>query len=70
MNKISPHYQKYPAILKGTFNLTVPGDTYINMEDYIKGYVWINGRNLGRYWSRGPQLRLYCPGVWLKEENN
>lgn len=70
MSKISTHYEKYPAVLKGAFNLTVPGDTYINMEDYIKGYVWINGRNLGRYWSRGPQLRLYCPGVWLKKENN
>jgi beta-galactosidase len=70
MDKISPGAIKYPAILKQQFNLPNPGDTYINMKNYGKGYVWVNGRNLGRYWHRGPQFRLYCPGVWLKKENN
>jgi beta-galactosidase len=36
------------------------------MEKYGKGYVWVNGRNLGRYWNVGPQQRLFCPGCWLK----
>lgn len=40
------------------------------MSLFKKGYVWVNGRNLGRYWERGPQFKLYCPGVWLKEEMN
>ncbi len=35
-----------------------------------KGYIWINGHNLGRYWNIGPQNRLYCPGVWLKKGKN
>ena len=26
--------------------------------------------NLGRYWSIGPQQRLYCPANWLKKGNN
>jgi beta-galactosidase len=25
---------------------------------------------LGRYWDIGPQERLFCPGVWLKEGKN
>jgi beta-galactosidase len=34
-----------------------------------KGYAWVNGRNLGRFWqSQGPQLTLYVPGAWLKAE--
>jgi beta-galactosidase len=39
------------------------------MKLYGKGYIWINGRNLGRYWNKGPQLKLFCPGVWLKKNN-
>ena len=37
------------------------------MGAYKKGYVWVNGHNLGRYWDVGPQKRLFCPGVWLKK---
>lgn len=40
------------------------------MKNFTKGYVWVNGRNLGRYWNKGPQLKLFCPGVWLKETGN
>jgi len=40
------------------------------MSKYGKGYVWINGKNLGRYWNVGPQLRLFCPGVWMKKGKN
>ena len=32
----------------------------------LQGQVWINGVNLGRYWSsRGPQQSLYVPGPLL-----
>lgn len=70
MEKPSQNGTQYPAILKTTFDLKEIGDTYIDMQDYQKGYLWVNGRNLGRYWNRGPQFRLYCPGVWLKQKNN
>lgn len=30
----------------------------------------MNDRNLGRYWKKGPQNRLFCPGVWLKVGSN
>jgi beta-galactosidase len=40
------------------------------MSGWHKGYVWVNGHLLGRYWSLGPQQRLYCPAEWLKQGKN
>lgn len=40
------------------------------MQNFGKGYLWINGKNLGRYWSVGPSLKLYCPGTWMKVGDN
>lgn len=51
---------------KGNFSLAVTGDTYFDISAYIKGIVWVNGHNLGRYWNIGPQKRLYCPGSFLR----
>lgn len=55
---------------KGKFTLSKTGDTFIDMSNYIKGIVWVNGHNLGRYWEIGPQKRLYCPAPWLKTGEN
>lgn len=40
------------------------------MSNYKKGYVWINGYLLGRYWDIGPQKDLFLPGVWIKTGKN
>ena len=53
------------VLMKAEFPLEETGDTYFNMTEYQKGYVWANSRNLGRYWSIGPQYKIFCPGVWL-----
>lgn len=53
--------------MKGSFHLDKTGDVYLDVKSFGKGYVWINGRNLGRYWNIGPQTRLFCPGVWLNK---
>ncbi|MBR5195659.1 MAG: beta-galactosidase [Akkermansia sp.] len=45
-------------------------DTFLDMKDWAKGYVWVNGHLLGRYWNVGPQERLYCPGEFLKQGTN
>ncbi len=58
------------VFFKGSFSLKETGDTYFNMAGYIKGMVYVNGHNLGRYWNIGPQQRLYCPAGWLKKGNN
>ena len=56
---------------RGKFTVTgKPADTFLDMSKYAKGTVWVNGHNLGRYWSIGPQLRLYCPAPWLKTGEN
>lgn len=59
-----------PAIYEGTFSLSETGDTFLDMEDWGKGIVFINGKNLGRYWKIGPQQTLYVPGVWLNKGEN
>ncbi len=55
---------------KGTFSLDKTADTFIDLSNYTKGIVWVNGHNLGRYWNIGPQQRLYCPAPFLKEGVN
>jgi beta-galactosidase len=59
-----------PVLKRGYFNLTETGDTYLDMRNWGKGSVWINGHNLGRYWSVGPQQTLYVPVEWLKKGKN
>ena len=54
---------------KGTFKANSKADCFVHLDGFQKGYVWINGFNLGRYWEVGPQKSLYLPGCLLKEEN-
>ncbi len=61
---------KQPAFYKGTFTINKKGDTFLNMSNWSKGLVWINGYAIGRYWEIGPQQTLYVPGCWLKEGEN
>jgi len=70
LGKTKPARPRPGGIFKGTFNLERAADTFIDMSLYEKGYVWINGHNLGRYWNIGPQYRLYCPAGWLKKGRN
>lgn len=59
-----------PTLYKGEFTLNVVGDTFLDMRDWGKGLVFINGKNLGRFWKVGPQQTLYVPGVWLNKGRN
>ena len=60
----------YCNFFKGNFELKETGDTYFNLSNYSKGILYINGHNLGRYWNKGPQQKLYCPASWLKKGIN
>jgi beta-galactosidase len=55
------------TFFKSTFNLEKTGNVYLDMSKWQKGFVVVNGHNLGRYWKVGPQERLFCPGAWLKQ---
>lgn len=59
-----------PVLYEGTFTLEKTGDTFIDMEAWGKGIVFVNGHNIGRYWNVGPQQTLYIPGVWLNKGEN
>jgi beta-galactosidase len=55
---------------QGEFYMASLGDTYLDMSEFEKGIVWVNGKNVGRYWNRGPQTRLYLPGAWMRKGSN
>lgn len=59
-----------PAFFRGSFSLTEVGDTFLDMRNWGKGHVWVNGHHLGRYWNIGPQQSLYVPIGWLKKGKN
>jgi len=62
--------RKAGLFFRAMVSLDTVGDTYLDMSHWTKGMVWVNGRNLGRYWNMGPQRRLYCPAPWLREGEN
>ena len=59
-----------PGYHRGYFNINKVGDTFLNLETWGKGQVWVNGHAMGRFWSIGPQQTLYIPGCWLKKGKN
>lgn len=59
-----------PVVYEGSFTLDDAGDTFIDMESWGKGIIFVNGINIGRYWNVGPQQTLYIPGVWLNKGEN
>jgi beta-galactosidase len=63
-------YGLVPNLCYGSFVLTETGDTFLDMHGFGKGFVFVNGHNLGKYWNIGPQQTLYLPGCWLKKGLN
>jgi beta-galactosidase len=59
-----------PCFYRGTFQVSAPGDTYLNTSSLGKGVVWVNGHLLGRFWNIGPMGSLFLPGAWLHSGNN
>ena len=59
-----------PGYYRGYFDLKKVGDTFLNLENWGKGQVYVNGHAIGRHWYIGPQQTLYMPGCWLKKGRN
>lgn len=59
-----------PSVSFGSFAADGPGDRYLRLDGWTKGNAFINGVNLGRYWSRGPQRTLYIPGPLVRQGLN
>lgn len=42
---------------------------FLRLAGKGKGQIFLNGHNVGRYWTIGPQEFYYLPSCWLAEEN-
>ena len=51
---------------KGYFEVKKAEDTFIRFNNFKKGFILVNGFNIGRYWEIGPQKTLYVPASLLK----
>ncbi|SCK46139.1 beta-galactosidase [Streptomyces sp. LamerLS-316] len=58
------------GLFRGTFVVRGAGDAGIVLPGWERGFVWVNGFCLGRYWGVGPQESLYVPGPLLREGVN
>ncbi|MER6996396.1 beta-galactosidase family protein [Streptomyces sp. NPDC000410] len=47
-----------------------PGDARLELPGWTRGFVWVNGFCLGRYWAVGPQESLFVPGPVLRAGAN
>jgi beta-galactosidase len=59
-----------PMGLRAGFDLDAPADLFLDTAGWGKGYAWVNGFFLGRYWRRGPQRTLYVPGPVTRAGRN
>lgn len=59
-----------PALYKATFETMELSDCFIDMREWQKGFVIINGFVLGRYFKLGPQQTLYLPAPFLNKGLN
>lgn len=58
-----------PSVMQGIFKAEKGKDCFVDTKGFSKGFVLINGFNIGRYWKKGPQRTLYVPAPLLKDEN-
>lgn len=59
-----------PAFYRFELEVDEACDTFLELDGWGKGCVFLNGFNLGRYWEIGPQKRLYIPAPLLKSRKN
>ncbi len=60
-----------PIFLKGELIIDEePKDTFMRTDGFKRGFVKINGFNVGRFDERGPQKTLYIPAPFLKKGKN
>lgn len=62
-------YEK-SVFYKGYLTVDTPADTFMRLDNFTKGFVTVNGYNIGRYWEIGPQVTLYIPASLLKSGEN
>lgn len=63
-------FNEKTGFYKGSVDIDEPYDTFLKLENFKKGFVTINGFNIGRYWEIGPQKTLYVPKSILQKGEN
>jgi hypothetical protein len=59
-----------PAWYAASFKHSVDGGPLLlHVVGARKGQIFINGHNVGRFWTIGPQQSYYLPACWLGENN-
>ena len=58
------------AFYRGFFEVDDLADTFLRFDNFKKGFILINGFNIGRYQEIGPQKTLYVPAALLKQGKN
>ncbi|MER7107291.1 glycoside hydrolase family 35 protein [Streptomyces sp. NPDC000229] len=59
-----------PGLYRGVGVVAGAGDAALELPGWTRGFVWVNGFCLGRYWGVGPQQSLFVPGPVLREGVN
>ncbi len=60
-----------PQLLRGAFTVDgEPEDTFVRMDGFRKGVIFVNGHPLSRYWEVGPQRTAYLPAPFLRSGEN
>jgi len=59
-----------PGFYKFEVEIKDLGDTFLKLDDWGKGCVFVNNFNIGRFWEIGPQKTLYIPAPLLKKGKN
>lgn len=59
-----------PAYYRGWFEADEAKDTFLDMRNWGKGVVWVNGHCLGRFWNIGPTQTMYLPAPWIVPGRN
>lgn len=72
-DRVHYEFKDAPSLLRAYFTLTSDQitDTFLDASELGRGVVYVNGFNIGRYFSGGPTQSLYIPAPLLHEgENN
>ena len=59
-----------PGFYKGTFEVNVLTNTYLDISGWGMGEVWLNKKYLGSYWEEEKQRSLFIPSEGLVRGKN
>ena len=61
--------ENLPVFYHAKFKAQAGVDTFLDTKPFNHGFAVVNGFNVGKFLSEGPQRTLYIPGEILKDEN-